>query len=49
MKRNMPRDHVLAKPHRSLKAVTMLDEETRNHWHIIDAKGKVSVPAVFAI
>ncbi|CDI80921.1 50S ribosomal protein L13, putative, partial [Eimeria acervulina] len=45
MKRNMPRDHVLAKPHRSLKAVTMLDEETQNHWHILDAKGKASVSA----
>lgn len=40
MKRNMPKDHVLARPHRSLKAVTMLDEETRNHWHILDAKNK---------
>ncbi|KAL8450435.1 hypothetical protein Emed_002523 [Eimeria media] len=40
MKRNMPKDHILAKPHRSLKAVTMLDEESRNHWHILDAKGK---------
>ncbi|KAL8447970.1 hypothetical protein Emag_004084 [Eimeria magna] len=36
----MPKDHILAKPHRSLKAVTMLDEESRNHWHILDAKGK---------
>ncbi|KAL8430320.1 hypothetical protein ACSSS7_005988 [Eimeria intestinalis] len=36
----MPKDHILAKPHRSLKAITMLDEESRNHWHILDAKGK---------
>ncbi|XP_026190912.1 uncharacterized protein LOC34623265 [Cyclospora cayetanensis] len=40
MKRNMPKNHVLAKPHRSLKAVTLLDEETRINWHVIDAKGK---------
>lgn len=49
MKRNMPKDHVLAKPHRSLKAVTMLDEETRNHWHILDAKGKASCGALLCI
>lgn len=43
MKRNMPRDHhPLAKDYTSLKAVTMLDEETGNHWHVLDAKGRVS-------
>ncbi|PHJ19811.1 50s ribosomal protein l13 [Cystoisospora suis] len=41
MKRNMPRDHhPLAKDYTSLKALTMLDEESGNHWHVLDAKGR---------
>lgn len=40
MKRNMPRDHPLAKQHTSLKAVTLLDEETGIHFHVVDAKGR---------
>ncbi|PFH35236.1 putative 50S ribosomal protein L13 [Besnoitia besnoiti] len=41
MKRNMPRDHhPLAKQHTSLKALTMLDEESGNHWHVLDGKGR---------
>ncbi|KAL8432435.1 hypothetical protein Efla_000212 [Eimeria flavescens] len=41
MKRNMPKDHLLAKPHRSLKAVTMLDEETPQVCRLLQGKHRV--------
>lgn len=41
LQKNMPTEHPLARPHKSLGAIAVTDSDANNNiWHVIDAKGK---------